>query len=102
MNLPTVANIRFRPDGVAGVDASLRISSHTYLRCHIYDDIAPILAVDDHHMQVSITVPDPEHVTAEDLDTARCLAKAVAEYIAGLEARLTAHHDAAAAEDAAA
>jgi hypothetical protein len=101
MNLPTVATIRFRPDGVAAVDASLRIGGNTYLRCHTYDDIAPILSVDDHHVQVSITVPDPEHVTAEDLDTARCLAEVVAEYIAGLEARLTAH-DTAAAEDAAA
>ena len=101
MKLPTVASIRFRPDGVAGVDASLRIGGHTYLRCHTYDDIAPILAVDDHHVQVSITVPDPEHVTAEDLDIARCLAKAVAEYIAGLEARLGAP-DTAAAEGAAA
>ena len=56
---------------------------------------APILSVTDRHVSVSVTVPDPDKVTPEDLDTARRLADAVAAYIAELETRIAAQDPAA-------
>jgi hypothetical protein len=94
------AYIRFGPDGPAGVDASLRISGGTYIYCHTYPDDPPILSVHDHHVTVSVTVPDRHKITPEDLDTARKLAAAVTAYIAELEARMAAQGPAAESEAA--
>jgi hypothetical protein len=88
--IPTSAYIKFRSDGVAGVDASLRLSGGSHIMCCTYADRPPILAVDDRHVSVSVTVPDSGQVTAEDLATARRLADAVAAYIAELETRMAA------------
>jgi hypothetical protein len=94
------AYIRFRSDGPAGVDASLRISGGSYIYCHTYPDDPPILSVHDHHVSVSVTVPDRHKITPEDLDTARRLAAAVAAYIAELETRMATQDPAAEGEAA--
>jgi hypothetical protein len=89
------ACIRFSSDGPTGVDASLRISGGSHIYCHTYPDDPPILSVHDHHVTVSVTVPDRHKITPEDLDTARKLAAAVAAYIAELESRMVAQGPAA-------
>ena len=81
----TSASVRFYPDGPAGVESLLRLTGRTYICCHTYGDCAPILAIDDAPAKVSLTVPDPDRVTEDDVATARQLAKAVAEYVAELE-----------------
>jgi hypothetical protein len=87
--LTSDACIRFRSDGSAGVDASLRVSDRTFIHCCTYPADAPALAVRDQHVSVSISVRDRQKVTPADLDTARRLADAVAAYIAELERQLT-------------
>jgi hypothetical protein len=82
--------VRFSPDGPAGVDASLRISDRTFIHCCTYPADAPILAVNDAHVSVSVSVPDRHKVTPADLDTARRLAATVAAYISELEHRMAA------------
>ena len=94
------AYIRFSSDGPAGVDASLRISGGSHIYCHTYPDDPPILSVHDHHVSVSVTVPDRHKITPEDLDTARRLADAAAAYIAELETRMDAQGPAAEGEAA--
>ena len=58
--------------------------------------MAPVLAVKDQHIDVSITVADRSQVTDEDLLMARVLAQAVAEYMAELEHRAAASPERAA------
>ena len=81
----TSASVRFSPDGVTGVEAFVRLTGRTFIHCCIYDDIAPILTVKDAHVDISITVPGRDQVTADDLTMARLLAEAVGEYVAELE-----------------
>jgi len=95
--IPSTASVRFRPDGPADVDASLRLTRGSHINCFTYPGKPPILAIDDAHVSVSVTVPDPDAVTQADLDTAQRLADAIALYIAGLEERLPAHQAADAA-----
>ena len=99
--LTSDACIRFRSDGSAGVDASLRVSDRTFIHCCTYPADAPALAVHDRHVSVSVSVPDRHKVTPGDLDTARRLADAVAAYIVELERQLTAQGKAAGAGEAA-
>ena len=99
--LTSDACIRFRSDGSAGVDASLRVSDRTFIHCCTYPADAPALAVHDRHVSVSVSVPDRHKVTPGDLDTARRLADAVAAYIAELERQLTEQGTAAGAGEAA-
>jgi hypothetical protein len=96
MTLPTTANVRFSAGGVAMVEASLNVSRDTRIQCCTYPADPPILAVTDHHVSVSITVPDRHKVTPDDLDTAQRLADAVAQYIAELHARMAAQDNDAA------
>jgi len=81
----TSASVRFSASGVTGVDAFVRLTGHSYIQCCVYDDIAPILAVKDAHVDISITVPGRDQVTEDDLTMARLLAEAAAEYVAELE-----------------
>ena len=81
----TSASVRFGPDGVTGVESFVRLTGRTYICCHTYGDTAPILAIDDAPADISMTVPDPDGVTEDDVATARQLAQAVAEYVAELE-----------------
>jgi hypothetical protein len=92
--------VRFSPDGPAGVDAGLHLSSSSFIYCHTYPDNPPILSVRDRHVSVRVTVPDSGRVTPEDLDTARRLAEAVAAYIAELEVRMAVQGPAAEGEAA--
>ena len=101
MSLPTVADLKFRPDGVAAVDATLRLSGRSYLYCHGYEDSAPIVSLTDAHVSVSLTVPDPDQVTPEDVDVARSLAAVVARYLTELETRIAAQDSPAAGDVAA-
>jgi hypothetical protein len=93
--IPSDAYIRFPPDGVAAIDAGLRLSGGSHIMCCTYDDQPPILSVRDRHVSVTVTVPDSGRVTGEDLEMARRLAAAVARYIAELETRLAAQGPAA-------
>jgi hypothetical protein len=70
---------------VTGVDAFVRLTGHSFIQCCVYDDIAPILAVKDAHVDISITVPARDQVTEDDLVMARLLAQAAGEYAAELE-----------------
>ena len=81
----TSASVRFSANGVTGVDAFLRLTGHSYIQCCVYDDIAPILAVKDAHVDISITVPGRDQVTDDDLTMARLLAEAAGRYAAELE-----------------
>ena len=54
----TSASVRFSANGVTGVDV-VRPADRPQLTssCCIYDDIAPILAIKDAHVDITITVP---------------------------------------------
>jgi len=69
---------------VTGVDAFVRLTGHSFIQCCVYDDIAPILAIKDAHVDISITVPGRDQVT-DDLTMARLLADATDKYAAELE-----------------
>ena len=81
----TSASVRFSATGVTGVGAFVRLTGHSCIQCCVYDDIAPILAVKDAHVDISITVPSRDQVTEDDLTMARLLAEAAGEYAAELE-----------------
>ena len=81
----TSASVRFSASGVTGVDAFVRLTGDSFIHCCVYDDIAPILAVRDAHVDISITVPGRDQVTADDLTMARLLAEAAGQYAAELE-----------------
>jgi hypothetical protein len=80
----TSASVRFGASGVTGVDAFVRLTGYSCISCCVYDDIAPILAVKDGHVDISITVPGRDQVTENDLAMARLLAEAAGEYLAEL------------------
>jgi hypothetical protein len=94
----TQAAIRLFADGTLKVEPFIRLTGGTFIHCCIYDDQAPILAIDDGNVSVSLTVPDVHHVTGEDVNRAVALADAVARYITELGAHVA---DEDAAEDAA-
>jgi hypothetical protein len=102
MILPTVAELRFRPEGVAGVHAALRLTSRSHLICHAWEDTAPVVALTDEHVSIAVTVPDPDQVTPGDVELARSLAAVVARYVTELENRIAAQGNHAAAGDVAA
>jgi hypothetical protein len=77
--------VRFGPEGVAGVSASVRLTPRSGIYCHLYDDSAPVVQVTDAHVNMSVSVPDPHHVTPQDVGRARELSAAVARYAAELE-----------------
>ena len=83
----TQATIRLSADGAIRVEPFIRLTATTHINCHVYGDSAPILAIDDGTVSLSVTVPDTAQVTGEDLERGRVLADAVARYVAGLEQR---------------
>jgi hypothetical protein len=95
--LSTVAELRLRPDGVAGVHAALRLTGRSFLSCHVYEDTAPIVGLVDEHVSVALSVADPDKVTPADVEVARSLAAVVARYIAELEHRIAAQNTSSAA-----
>ena len=64
------------------------MTGSTRIMCCTYDDHAPILAIDDGNVSVSLSVPDVHHVTGEDVNRALALADAVARYAAELGERV--------------
>jgi hypothetical protein len=89
MALPTVTSIRLYPKGGIRVDAALRLTGDSWIACHIYTDNPPILSFEDEHTSVTVSVPDPQKVTADDVARAQRLADAVARYIAELDKHVT-------------
>jgi hypothetical protein len=89
----TSAQVRFGVAGVAQVASFVHVTGSSYIACFSYQDegMAPVLAIKDQHVDVSITVADRSQVTGEDLMMARVLAEAVAEYVAELERRAAAN-----------
>lgn len=79
------ANLTIRGHGIAGVDATVRLTPSSFIRCCIYQDGPPILALDDGPVHVAVTVPDPEHVTEDDLAAARYLAAEARKYVTELQ-----------------
>jgi hypothetical protein len=96
----TSATIRFSASGPVEVEPTIRLSATTFIACHVYDDCAPILAIEDGNVCLSLTVPDTGHVTGADVNRAMALADAVARYITELGEHVAAE-DTAAAEVAA-
>ena len=80
----TQTAIRLFADGALKVEPFIRLTGSTNIYCCTYDDHAPILAIDDGNVSVSITVPDVRHVTGEDVNRAMALADVVARYAAEL------------------
>jgi hypothetical protein len=52
----TQATVRFSASGVIEVAPSIRLTAGTHIHCHVYDDCAPILAIDDGNVRLSLTV----------------------------------------------
>ena len=94
----TSATVRFTSSGLVEVEPTIRLSAATRIHCHVYDDQAPILAIDDGNVRLSLTVPDTGHVTGQDVILAVALADAVARYITELGEHVTTED---AAQDAA-
>ena len=94
----TSASVRFGPDGVTGVESFIRLTGRTYIHCCVYEDIAPILTVRDAHVDISITVPGSDEVTADDVRVGRLLAEVVGQYVAELERRMSAGRKGVAAD----
>ena len=92
----STAQVRFEAAGVAQVQSFVHLTGHSYIGCFTYHDegMAPVLAIKDQHIDVSITVADRSRVTGEDLLMARVLAQAAGEYVAELERRAAASPDA--------
>jgi hypothetical protein len=95
----TSATIRFGASGAVEVAPTIRLNAATFIACHVYDDCAPILAIDDGNVRLSLTVPDTGHVTGQDVNRAMALADAVARYVAELGEHLA--DDDGAVQDAA-
>jgi hypothetical protein len=93
--IPSTAHIWFTEDGSAQVEAALRLTASSHIRCCTYPDRPASVTVADGHMSVSLTVPDPAHVTVDDLETAVRLAEALADYITDLRRWMTAQGGAA-------
>jgi hypothetical protein len=81
------AGVEFEQGGAVEVSATARLNGGSRIYCHVYADSAPILSVVDEHVRMSVSVPDPDQVTADDVTWGRQLADAVARYMAELEKR---------------
>ena len=80
MNVPSSMCVRFGADGRSRVDASLRLPPESNIQFYPYDDEPPIVSLSDGHLSVTITVPDRQHVTQDDVYTARRLLASVSNY----------------------
>jgi hypothetical protein len=97
--MTTQATIRLHADGRIRVEPFIRFTAETRIQCCTYDDQAPILAIDDGNVSLSLSVPDVHHVTGDDVNRAMALADAVARYVAELGERVA--DEDSAAQDAA-
>ena len=83
--LTSTASVQFDPGGPAEVSATVRLNGGSRIYCHVYADAAPVMSVVDEHVRLSVSVPDPDRVTADDVTWGRLLADAVSKYVAELE-----------------
>jgi len=81
----TSASVRFGASGETTVELYVRLTASTYIRCCTYPDAAPILAIRDGVVDITITNPGRGEVTEDDVRFGRVLAEAVARYAAELE-----------------
>jgi hypothetical protein len=81
----TSASIRFGEGGTASVQAYVRLTASTNIRCCTYEDAAPILTIQDSPADITITNPGQGEVTEDDVRFGRALAEAVTRYAAELE-----------------
>jgi hypothetical protein len=61
------AGVEFECGGAVEVSATARLNGGSRIYCHTYADSAPILSVVDEHVRMSVSVPDPDQVTADDV-----------------------------------
>ena len=97
--LTSTASVQFDPGGPAEVSATVRLNGRSRLYCHRYEDSAPILSITDAHVRMSVSVPDPDQVTGQDIEHARQLAALVARYVTELEHLAEASPDAEPGQD---
>jgi hypothetical protein len=83
--MTATAEIRFGQDGTAKAQSYVRLTASTHIQCCTYPDAAPILAISDGPVDITITNPGHGGVTAEDVAFGRLLAQAVTRYAAELE-----------------
>jgi len=83
--LTSTATVQFDQTGPAEISATVRLNGGSRIYCHRYENSAPVLSITDKHVRISVSIPDPDHVTAEDVSFGRLLAEAVARYVAELE-----------------
>jgi len=83
------ASVEFDHGGAVEVSATARLNGGSRIYCHLYADSAPILSVVDEHVRMSISVPDPDQVTPDDVTWGRLLAEAMGKYVAELERRVS-------------
>ena len=81
----TSVSVRFGADGAATVQSYVRLTASTRIQCCTYDNAAPILAIADAAVDITITSPGRGEVTEEDVRFGRLLAEAVTRYAAELE-----------------
>ena len=79
------AGVEFECGGTVEVSATARLNGGSRIYCHVYADAAPVMSVVDEHVRLSVSVPDPDRVTADDVTWGRLLADAVSKYVAELE-----------------
>jgi hypothetical protein len=82
------ASVEFEHGGAVEVSATARLNGGSRIYCHLYADSAPILSVVDEQVRMSVSVPDPDQVTPDDLTWGRLLAEAVGKYVTELERRV--------------
>ena len=87
------AGVEFEHGGAVEVSATARLNGGSRIYCHVYADSAPILSVVDEHVRISVSVPDPDQVTPDDVTWGRLLAEAVGKYVAELERRVSPARD---------
>jgi hypothetical protein len=82
--MTATGSIRFGTNGLTKVEAYVRLTDSTYIRCCTYPDAAPILTIQDGAADITITNPG-QKATADDVRFGRQLAAAVALYADELE-----------------
>jgi len=100
ITLPSSAYVQFGPDLVPEVSTSVRLTALSRMYCHTYPDSAPVVSITDAHVKVSISVPDPDQVTEQDVEHARQLTALLARYVTELELLAAANKDAGPGPDA--
>ena len=83
--MTATVTVRFDESGQATVQSYVRLTASTRIQCCTYDNAAPILAIQDAAVDITITNPGRGDVTEQDVRFGRLLADAVNRYAAELE-----------------